>query len=830
MLELIKPAFRRHVDKDKGDIFDNSVPQTPHVEFVPPDLYEEIREREKEQQNSTHNNPWVWLNAYSRIPLVAMQGFCNSTKEYCPPGLQGPIGQKGEIGAKGEMGVKGERGEKGAPGVVGPPGPQGIPGEEGKRGPKGDMGYPGRIGLDGRDGLPGEPGLDGIPGRNGMDGIPGKDGLPGKDGIPGTNGTNGAPGSPGPQGYPGLQGVQGEKGMTGPRGNRGKSGINGVPGTPAICAYKRESCSLLPNSETSQLLIPPTIVGSEHIFSSSPIVVREGDNVRLRCVATGHPKPSIIWKTSENKPITLGSWKDSAVASSTLNFTRINRINMGAYMCLADNGLAPAANQTFNIEVHFPPQILIRNRRVGVPIGRTATLECEVEAFPLSVRYWEFIDGTLIEHDGVKYSISDVDKGSYQYIMQLNISNVNISDFDTYRCISKNEVDIAKGSLILFESNAKTPVPTEKEQEEVTVYNRAPKPEGQDDLCPPQVLCPPCSDQNKEFNCKEGYFAYDLLGRRDFDVKPLGNVSSKGLPNRTLDCQVYAVGKPVFHKSTSMKKESSGKPVDVIFGAWMKDPHPTSGNSEKFWMTTDSDPTHLNEYKDKDMFKSDAKSWTYNLKEPFQGNAHVVFNNSFYYHKKFSNSIVQFDLGSSKIINIVNLSTVDPNIKLYKTGYNVMDFSLDENGLWVIYGLSNNNTAVTKLDTATLQIQYTWNITLLHKKVGDMFVVCGVLYVVDSVTDRNTNIRFALDLYKNDLLEVSLNFTNPFTNTTMITYNSRYKDLYTWDRGNSLTYPIRYHEIDSYNLNKQEKTDADMTTGVDITPTQPPLIPEYSAT
>jgi hypothetical protein len=35
-------------------------------------------------------------------------------------------------------------------------------------------------------------------------------------------------------------------------------------------------------------------------------------------------------------------------------------------------------------------------------------------------------------------------------------------------------------------------------------------------------------------------------------------------------------------------------------------------------MTTDSDPTHLNEYKDKDMFKSDAKSWTYNLKEPFQ--------------------------------------------------------------------------------------------------------------------------------------------------------------------------------------------------------------------
>lgn len=73
-----------------------------------------------------------------------------------------------------------------------------------------------------------------------------------------------------------------------------------------------------------------------------------------------------------------------------------------------------------------------------------------------------------------------------------------------------------------------------------------------------------------------------------------------------------------------------------------------------------------------------------------------------------------------------------------------MDFSLDENGLWVIYGLANNNTAVMKVDTATLQIQYTWNISVVHHKAGDMFIVCGVLYVVDSVTERITNIRYSL--------------------------------------------------------------------------------------
>lgn len=72
-----------------------------------------------------------------------------------------------------------------------------------------------------------------------------------------------------------------------------------------------------------------------------------------------------------------------------------------------------------------------------------------------------------------------------------------------------------------------------------------------------------------------------------------------------------------------------------------------------------------------------------------------------------------------------------------------MDFSTDDNGLWVIYGLpGQNNTAVIKLDTYTLEIQYAWNISLKHQKAGEMFIVCGVLYVVDSVTDRHTKIRY----------------------------------------------------------------------------------------
>lgn len=98
-----------------------------------------------------------------------------------------------------------------------------------------------------------------------------------------------------------------------------------------------------------------------------------------------------------------------------------------------------------------------------------------------------------------------------------------------------------------------------------------------------------------------------------------------------------------------------------------------------------------------------------------------------------------------------------------------------------------------------------------------MFIACGVLYAIDSATERNTKIRLALDLYTLKLLDVTLSFTNPFRKTTMVGYNHKTKELYTWDKGNSLIYPVRYHEI-GYN----QTTDHDISNvhnlqgGIDI--------------
>lgn len=127
-----------------------------------------------------------------------------------------------------------------------------------------------------------------------------------------------------------------------------------------------------------------------------------------------------------------------------------------------------------------------------------------------------------------------------------------------------------------------------------------------------------------------------------------------------------------------------------------------------------------------------------------QGNAHTVYNGSFFYHQLQKPQIVKYELSTMRSQHLlVPHAFINETNYLYLTEYNYMDFSADDNGLWVIYGLpGSNNTAVMKIDSYSLEIQYALNISVKHNKAGEMFIVCGVLYVVESTTDRRSNIRY----------------------------------------------------------------------------------------
>ncbi|CAL4111283.1 unnamed protein product, partial [Meganyctiphanes norvegica] len=674
------------------------------------------------------------LNSIVRIPYEQIQDFCAKTRSSCPPG---PVGPPGPTGTHGSAGHRGDRGDMGMPGRDGPRGLTGMPGKLGPIGPMGNKGKQGPAGIDGRDGLPGEPGLDGIPGRNGLDGVPGADGLngiPGMDGTPGINGTHGFPGDKGDRGH---RGVQGPRGIAGPRGRLGKNGTPGTPGIPGITTYH------VNGTEPDKLLIAPSIPGStkNRPRRRKPIIVREGDNVRLRCQASGEPRPTIEWSREDGGAIPTGKWKDGSVNSHIFNMTHIRRDHTGVYRCEAYNGIPPNDYKTFNVEVHFDPYVRVNDWKVGTYNGSEAHLECHVEGFPSVVTYWEDKHGRILDNS-TKHQIHYYQDQNFGWksSMSLLIQEIDGKDFGDYHCVAKNELSVTRGLVKVHEIDPHLWNPSTGKQEP-HIFGSLPPAlvDLFDDLCPPPIVCPDCPKIPK---CAEGHGA--LYGLR---VEQFGNDTYPGFKNRSLDCMLSAVGKPVYHRHTDSK-----------YGSWMRDPHPKDPTADtKYWTTDTEIPNLLFEFSDKNRYRKNKPSRNYSLPHQFTGNSMVVYNGSFYYQSHMQQKIIKYDLltGSESNITVPELAVNGSNYLYKGAGRDYIDLNTDENGLWAIYGLpSNNNTIIMKIDPWTMKVEYAWNISLSNHKFGELFITCGVLYGIDSVQDRDTKIRFQ---FKNFRLRGFLN-------------------------------------------------------------------------
>ena len=116
--------------------------------------------------------------------------------------------------------------------------------------------------------------------------------------------------------------------------------------------------------------VPPSIDDS---LSSSDVIVREGSNVTLKCRAHGSPQPTIKWKRDDNTKInvnkSLSSKKKFPVISGenlidfffllqvfeldaeVLEVSRISRLDMGAYLCIAQNSVPPSVSKRIRVSV-----------------------------------------------------------------------------------------------------------------------------------------------------------------------------------------------------------------------------------------------------------------------------------------------------------------------------------------------------------------------------------------------------------------------------------------------------------------------------------------------
>ncbi|XP_051154279.1 lachesin [Leptopilina boulardi] len=218
------------------------------------------------------------------------------------------------------------------------------------------------------------------------------------------------------------------------------------------------------------VVIPPDIMDDR---SSDGLVAREGGNIRLKCVATGTPEPTVTWKREDGRSISIrenGSKKVTAFSKyegEILELSGVSRQEMGNYLCIASNGVPPSVSKRYSVQVQFQPVSKVSNQLVAAPLNSDVTLQCYVEASPQTMNTWyRNISEKLLPSD--KYTMTEHALTDYSWQMNLTVHNLEKKDFGGYICSSVNALGNAEGIVRLQELHLlpkTTPITVQKHME-----------------------------------------------------------------------------------------------------------------------------------------------------------------------------------------------------------------------------------------------------------------------------------------------------------------------------------------------------------------------------
>ncbi|XP_053617958.1 lachesin-like [Plodia interpunctella] len=218
------------------------------------------------------------------------------------------------------------------------------------------------------------------------------------------------------------------------------------------------------------VVIPPDFVSEE---TSGDMMVPEGGTVKVSCRARGMPTPRIIWRREDGTDIVIrdahgGKTKVTTFEEEVLTLTKISRSDMGAYLCIASNGVPPTVSKRIQIKVHFHPVIQVPNQLVGAPLGTDVTLECYVESSPKSINYWVRDSNEMVISSN-KYEVVNTVMSSFESRMVLTVRRLTPADVGGYRCVAKNSLGEVDSVIRLYEipgSTVRSTSPSNKKEED----------------------------------------------------------------------------------------------------------------------------------------------------------------------------------------------------------------------------------------------------------------------------------------------------------------------------------------------------------------------------
>ncbi|CAK1546334.1 unnamed protein product [Leptosia nina] len=194
-----------------------------------------------------------------------------------------------------------------------------------------------------------------------------------------------------------------------------------------------------------QVVVPPDI---DDEASSRDIIIKEGQNAALRCVASGTPSPNVAWRREDSRHFKIDNVTLISKSSGEwLNLTGVERTTSGAYLCIASNGVPPSVSKRIILHVVFAPSVWTGRVAIRALSGTSVSLQCTAEAYPVPQTYW-VLNGEQRLVNGTKYRVSRTSRG-YRHTATLVVSNMSRDDAGSYRCHVENSAGKAHADVFL---------------------------------------------------------------------------------------------------------------------------------------------------------------------------------------------------------------------------------------------------------------------------------------------------------------------------------------------------------------------------------------------